>query len=283
MEDEAAVLGKNIDDMRKELREAKELRDSLNLEAKKWAEERNRVNESFKALISRIAGLKARRKAVNERVLALRVSLEENRQKHREKKVQFQILNNKLKDFKVKGLFMNSQELEDKIGKIDWRIQTTPLTIEKEKMLTDQVKRLESQLVIHKGMGKLKDEMRSLRDSLNAAHQEISELSDQRRKLHEDILDASEKAYELKSEADKMHRKYLEYKDGAHKVHLRYVEILSQSKDLQQQLDKIEEDKKARRGLELESNLEKRALEKMKSRKKLTFNEFKILAEKGRI
>jgi len=283
MKDETSALKERIEQLAEELSQLKEARDSLNIEARKEAERRDRANKHFKESVNNITELKTQRNAVNERTNALRTSLQENKERLREKKVHFQNLNRRLEDFVASGSYMSRKELEDRIAKIDWRIQTTTLPLAEENLLIDQVRSLESQLLIHKQIGNLKDEMRSLRDEMHVAYKEISELSEQRKKLRENIADFSKRASELKSEADKMHQKYLTYKDEAQKAHLKYLEALNQIKALQQELTKIEEGERTRLELELETDLEKRALEKLRERKKLTFDEFKILAEKGRI
>jgi len=283
MEDKISDLEENIENLRRELNDAKESRDRSNLEAWKWAEERNRVHKSLKESVSKIADLRAKLKVVDERVGFLKTSLHEDRQRHREKRAQLQSLNNKLEDLKVKRSYINSQELEDRIEEIDWKIQTTTLPLEQEKLLVEQVKFLETQLTIQRQVAKLRNEIESLREKMNATDKEIPELIEQRRELRQDMLNFSKKHSELRTEADEMHRKYEQYKDEARKFHLTYLEILNQIKALEQEISETEEERKTKRVQELESDLEKRALEKLKNREKLTFDEFKILAEKGRL
>jgi len=283
MKDETLAVRERIEHLAEELSQLKEARDSLNIQARNEAERRDRVNKHFKESVDNITELKTQRNAANERTNALRASLQENKEKLREKKVQFQNFNRRLEDFVATGSYMSRKELEDRIEKIDWRIQTTTLPLAEENLLVDQARSLESQLIIHKQIENLKDEMRSLRNEMDAAHKEILELSEQRKKLRENIANFSKRASQLKSEADTMHQKYLTYKDEAQKTHLKYLEVLNQMKALQQELVKIEEGKRARLELELETELEKRALEKLRERKKLTFDEFKILAEKGKL
>jgi len=283
MEKDDLALRNRIEGLRSELYQIQGVRDGLNLESRRWAEDRDRINKSFKASISNVRELKAKLRILNERISALRASLHANKERYREKKVQLQNLNNILKDFRAKGLRMGGQELEDEIERIDWRIQTTSLPIGEEKMLVEQVKLLESQLMVHKQIGKLRDEADSLRVQMGNAYQEIVELSGRRERLREDMLNSSKRASEFKSEADKMHKKYLGYKDQAHDVHLKCVEVLNQIKTLEQEIAKIEAERKAKRVVELESDLERKALEKLKSRKKLTFDEFKLLTKKGKL
>jgi len=283
MEDKASTLERKIEDLRRELVQAKTERDTQNFEAQKWAEQRDRIHSDLKEMFSKLAELKAKRNIISERIRTLESSLLENRETYREKKTQVQNLNQRSKGFKSKGYRLNGQNLEEKIKEIDWRIQTNPLPMDEEKMLVEQVKNLESQLVIHKQATKLKDKMGSLKEAMSAADSEISNLIDRRRKLQEEIRGPSSRISELKAEADKMHKKYLEHRTEAQRFHQKYVEILTEMKGLQQELAKIEEERKTKRTLELKSDLEKKASEKLKNHKKLTFEEFKILAEGGKI
>jgi len=283
MKEDASALNEKIENLRRQLSQFEQARDSLNAEARKWAEERNRFNVSFKESVNEITRSKEQRQTLNERIDSLRATLQMTREMFYEKKVQFQNLKKRLKDLAADGSYMTREELEDRISKIEWIIQTTTLPLEEENQLVDQVRSLESQLVIHKQTGKLWEEIQSLKDAMKAAHREIPEVIEQRRKLRERLVDSSKRASELKSEADKLHQKYLECRDEAQKAHLRYVEILNEMSTLQRELNKLEEEEKAKLELEIRTDLEKRAIEKLKERKKLTFDEFKVLAEKGKI
>jgi len=283
MEERNLTLENRMEDLRKELYQAKELRDKLSLEAQKCAEERNRIRGSLKELLSQIDDLEEELKIIGERVNALRLSLKEKKEKRQGKKAQFQNLNNRLRDLKANGLYMSAYELEERIGKIEWRIQTTPLPLEEERRLVEDVKYLESHLAIHRQARKLSDEIESLKGDMDSDYREILELGERRKKLREQVLNMSKKAAEYRSEADTMHQKCLAQRDETRKVHTQYVEILGQVRILQKDLSRIEEDKRAKRAVELQNDLERSATEKLKARKRLSFDEFKVLAEKGKI
>jgi uncharacterized coiled-coil DUF342 family protein len=85
----------------------------------------------------------------------------------------------------------------------------------------------------------------------------------------------------LKVEAEEAHKKHIEARRQAEKMHQRCVPIMAQIHALLLQIKIVEEKKKTRRQAELIQELEKKALEKMKHGEKLTWDEFKILAEKG--
>ncbi|UCD26072.1 MAG: hypothetical protein JSV75_03970, partial [Candidatus Bathyarchaeota archaeon] len=60
-------------------------------------------------------------------------------------------------------------------------------------------------------------------------------------------------------------------------------ELLHRIETLKKEFHEAEEKIQAERQSKLRKELEKKALEKLKSGKKLTWEEFKILAEKGRV
>ncbi|MDH5636311.1 MAG: hypothetical protein OEY47_06580, partial [Candidatus Bathyarchaeota archaeon] len=60
-------------------------------------------------------------------------------------------------------------------------------------------------------------------------------------------------------------------------------ELLDKIKTFEKELQEAEEKKQAKRQRELCKELEERALEKLKRGEKLTWEEFKILAEKRKI
>ena len=83
----------------------------------------------------------------------------------------------------------------------------------------------------------------------------------------------------LKAEADNAHQKYVEPSKKADVLHQRYRELLQKIKDLKQKQRRIEEAKQAKRQKQLLEEARKKALEKMKRGEKLTWEEFKLLAE----
>ena len=120
-------------------------------------------------------------------------------------------------------------------------------------------------------------EEKTLETEANIYHEKLSKLAKQSQRLHEEMRDTLNKTYTLQSDADDMHQKFLETKQKAQLPHQKYIELSCQIKSLKQELHQIED----KRQLELRKELEERALEKLKRGEKLTWQEFKVLAEKG--
>ena len=282
------ILKQKIVELNKELAPLKEERDKLNSEAQKWAEKRNSIHEQNKRLRTEAAGLKEKRDTINEKVRELKSLREEAKMKRKEKHVQILKLKEKVRGLMEREPSQSMHNIQREIENLEWKIQTTSFTVKEEELLIDQVRRLEAQLLVHKQIRKSKEKLMELQTEEKALetetktyHEKLSELAEQSQKFHEEMLRTVNRARSLKVEADSAHQKYIEIKQQARNLHQKCDELLNQIKTFKQELLKEEEKEQAKRQRELLKELEERALEKMKRGEKLTWEEFKILAEKG--
>jgi uncharacterized coiled-coil DUF342 family protein len=265
----------------------KEKRDKLNLEARGWAEKRNSLHEKIKALRTEVAELKEKRDALNEKVKELKNLREQARAKRKEKHTQILKLKEKLERLAEKGSSRDMRDIESEIERLEWKIQTTPLPVREEKMLIEQVRVLETQLSIHRRIQKLNNalfelqtEEKALETRANLHHEKLSELAEQSQSFHEKMVKLLDEIDTLRVKADAAHQRYVEIKQQAQTVHKEQMELLRQFKSLKEELRRAEERKQAKRQRELRKDLVKKASEKLKRGEKLTWEEFKILAEK---
>ncbi|MGQ9461118.1 MAG: coiled-coil protein [Candidatus Bathyarchaeaceae archaeon] len=281
-------LKERIEDLDHELTILKEERDKLNSEAQKWAEKRNSIHEQIKKLRMEVDALKEKREAINEKVREFKSLREYAKEKQRETHAQILKLKENMKSLMEKAPQLDTRNIQREIEDLEWKIQTTSLTVKEEKPLIDQVRHLEKQLLIQKQIEKSKEKLMELGTEKKAReteaktyHEKLSELAKQSQKIHEEMLKTLNKARILKVEADNAHQKYVEIKKQARSLHDKCVELLGQIKTFRQEIREKEEKEQAKRGRELRKELEERALEKLKRGEKLTWEEFKILAEKG--
>ena len=106
-----------------------------------------------------------------------------------------------------------------KIENLDWKIQTTSLTVQEEESLIDEVRNLEIRLSFYKQITKLEDKLLELQTGENVleteaqtCHEKLSELAEQSQTFHEKMLKTLSKVRGLKVEADNAHQKYLQIK-----------------------------------------------------------------------
>ena len=274
-------LGNKIAELYQQLAPLKEENNKLNSEAKEWAGKRNSLHKQIRKLRAKAQELKQKRDTLNKRVQELKTLREEANKKRREKHAQILRLREEIGTLTEKKPSRGMDDLQMEIEKLEWRIQTTPLTLREEEVLIDQIRPLENQLLIYKKLQKLKNNLTELRieekefeSKAKTYHKEILELAEQSQELHKEMLEALNEVGILQSEADKAHQRFLEANQKARSLHQRIEPI-------REELHRMEEENKARYELELREGLEERALEKLKRGEKLTWEEFKVLAEKG--
>jgi len=182
----------------------------------------------------------------------------------------------------------NLRQIEREIENIDWKIQTTSLSVKEEQDLVNQVRQLEAHLSVQKQIKKVKEMLFELRTDekkfgteAKTLHGKLSELAEQSQKFHEQMLEALDKARKLQVEADDAHQKYVETKQQAQKLHQKCVELLERIRTIERDLKETADKKQAERQSEIQKELEKRALAKLKRGEKLLWEEFQILAKKG--
>ncbi len=283
-------LKQRIEDLDGRLASLKEELHRLNLEARRWAEKRNSTRKQIKALRTKVAGVKEKRDELNERVRELKNLREQARAERREKHNQILKIREKLMGMAEKKPIRSMRDVESEIERLEWKIQTTSLPVHEEKMLIDQVRVLENQLSTHKQIRKLEEDLLELRAEEKALetkaklhHERLSELANQSQGFHEKMTETLSEIQVLRAEADDAHQKYCEIKRQAQALHQERKELLRQAKSLKQKLRQAEEEKQLKRQRELRKESVERALEKLKRGDKLSWEEFKLLAEQKKV
>ena len=275
------LLSKDIAELHQKLSQIREEYDKLNSEAKEWAGKRNSLHKQIRKLRGKAQEFKQKRDILNNRVQELKTLRDEANKKRREKHARILELRKEIKVLTEKKPSRPMNDLQTEIEKLEWRIQTTLLTLKEEETLIDQIRSLENQLLIYKKLQKLKNNLAEYRteeedfeSQAKICHTQLTELADQGQQLHKEMLETLNEAAPLQDEADKAHKRFLEAKQKAERLH-QQIDIIGEK------IHCIEEKDKVRHELDLRKELEERALEKLKRGEKLTLDEFKALAEKG--
>ena len=194
----------------------------------------------------------------------------------------------KLKALTEKKASRDLASVNREIENLEWKIQTSSLSVKEEETLVNRVKILEAQRSVLKQINKLKNalielqtEEKALGTRAKLSHEKLAELAEQSQRFHQQMLELLAKARNLKTEADEAHQKYLENRQKAQELHQKFVELLKQIRSIRQDIEQEEKEKQAKRQEELRQEAGKKALEKMSRGEKLTWEEFKILTEKG--
>ncbi len=241
----------------------------LRFEVKKIRDERNTVNEEIRKLRNILADL---RKEYQEKLNALRELKREVRERLRAKPN------------------MDKESIEKEISDIDWRIQTSIMSLEEENKLVKRVQSLENQLMFYRKLEAMENEIASLgneikriKDEIASCKNEIAEKIEKNRELRKRMTEYFGEIDKLRAEANKLHETYLENKEKLSSLRLKYVELLAKVTAIKKMIREEEEERKAEALAALKEKIEKEALEKLKRGEKLSFEEFKILIEQGKI
>ncbi|MEM3134385.1 MAG: hypothetical protein QW502_01500, partial [Candidatus Bathyarchaeia archaeon] len=184
----------------------------------------------------------------------------------------------------------DEESLKKEIAELDWRIQTTPLSLDEEKRIIERIRTLESQLSFYLKLNSMRDEisaiekrLETLREEISSCKNRIAETIAKSQDFHDKMVERLKEVDRLRAEADELHKKYLEKRGKVDELRLKYRESLNQISAIRKIIREEEERKKAEFISALKEKIGKEALEKLKRGEKISFEEFKILAEQGKI
>ena len=258
-------------------------------EAKVWAEKRDALNAQSKKIWEEAKDLRARRDELNERIKKLK---EERTKLHAEvapKREELEALKKKMDELpgRTGG---NARSIAKRIEELDWEIQTNPLTLAEEKELVGRIKVLEEQMIVCKDaeavrnrLLELRSEFGSLKITANDIHEKITELAKQSQELHEKMLAKIKEAETIRPEADEAHKKYSSLRSQADEAYGSLVEAAAHAKAIGLQVRQERENEERRRVEAALATGSEEAMRKLKEKRKITLDEFKILKSKGLI
>lgn len=258
-------------------------------EAKVWAEKRDALNAQSKKIWEEAKDLRARRDELNERIKKLK---EERTKLHAEvapKREELEALKKKMDELpgRTGG---NARSIAKRIEELDWEIQTNPLTLAEEKELVGRIKVLEEQMIVCKDaeavrsrLLELRSEFGSLKITANDIHEKITELAKQSQELHEKMLAKIKEAETIRPEADEAHKKYSSLRSQADEAYGSLVEAAARAKAIGLQVRQERENEERRRVEAALATGSEEAMRKLKEKRKITLDEFKILKSKGLI
>jgi len=263
-------------------------RECLNQKSRGLAEKRDKLHIQIKDLLLEIARNREQRDALNREVKELKTQRDESREQTRSIAEEIRKLNRKLTYLRARKPKKRSHVLKREKERIEWKIQTTSLSLEEEKPLVRRANELEIQLsMLHQisqleaGVGELNCRINTKRRKAALFHAQLSELAQQSQELHRRMASNMERKKALQAEADRHHQHLLETRLAAQKVHEGCVEVREQIEILRKGLVEGQEKRRKLQQEEIRRRLKAKASEKLKQGEKLTFEEFKLLTEDG--
>ncbi len=279
----------NIDELQHELSSLKEKRENTSSELEKYLEQRSKFNDEFKKKKDIVKELKEKRDALNKKVHELKDLRDTKREEALEKRQEIKELQNELCQIKAnpKG---RSADTRAELERLEWEIQTTPMTKDQERGIIERIANLEAKLKLQSKIESARIRQMKLREAIyeldqvaESAHQELIRLVDESEVYHNKMMNHVDGSNDFKTKADEAHNKFVETKETLRNIQKEYITILATVKSIRKK--EIEEQKKEEetKKEEFKKNREEKASNKLKKGDKLSFDEFKILIEKGMI
>ncbi|MEM2394354.1 MAG: hypothetical protein QXW82_03590 [Candidatus Bathyarchaeia archaeon] len=279
---------KRIEELTSERALLQDQKRRLEAEAEAIAEKRNKLNEALKNLRVEILETRKVRNNINLKVKELKEQKEEIKREKDRKIEELKILMREMEDLEKRKPNKNPQMLEREVKSLEWKIQTTPLSLQDEKKLIERVKQLETQLNIYRKIEQLaqkslelKAEIKAMQARIKRYGEEISEKAKESQEFHEKMLEKINEAEKLKAEADHLHQLFLQYKEKIRPVQSEIDRISNEIRQLRVEILAEAEEERKKREEEFLADIERQAREKLRRGEKLTLEEFKLLMEKG--
>jgi len=277
-----------IEELNEKLSVLKGQKSALEAEAKNYAEKRDMLNQELKNLRGEILRLKTTRDEINAKVKELKQQRSQIKAEIAQKITEFQSLRKELAPLIKKKPKRSLKALERDVEILEWKIQTTSLSLQEEKKLVEQVKELESQISTHKKIEQLnqrkielKAELKALQARVKLCHENVMANAEKSQQIHAEMLKKVEEAKKIRGEADNFHGLYLQTREKIKALQAEIKKILDEIRRFKEEISAEEEEKQKKTEEKLLESFEKQALEKLKRGEKLTWEEFKVLAEKG--
>ncbi|MHA1213890.1 MAG: coiled-coil protein [Candidatus Hodarchaeales archaeon] len=289
-----------ISNMEAMARDVKHQREGFNRKVTEIANKRNLLNEQVKELITTAKEEREKRDKCNEAISAIKEkknllikelegfekqaeTLSEQLAEKQEKTTQ----NKRRMDFSAKKIRKEIQELE-------WKIQTSSnLSINEEREIVEQIARLEQKFrdvretdVLSRDLKTFNTRIKVLRGRLRALENELRSQARESRFHHKTMIQAFKNADILRKQADELHAQFLDAKKQANAIHNEYLSYIREISRIRQDISKSKQKIRAKQDAQRKEKLEERtedAKKKFEEGRKLSFEEFRTLIDKGLI
>ncbi len=287
MSEEVALLQDKIDVVEAQAKSLRETLRSMDADVEKWASKRDSLNNRVKQLRVDIRRFKAQRDLLHKQIQALKVERDNLSVEFQEERRKYQALEEQFLSLTDKTI-QSADEVQQQIESLDWEIQTNPLTPDQEALLIKQIRELEREGVIHRERSLVNTKLMAIRQAIAAFKRQLFEVNEQIRAFavesqehHIQMLAKTEVFRTVKAEADHAHQRFLDCLKEAKALRSTYTDCLQQLRDLTSQIGRLEEEKR-KQVVDAEAEAQRKtATEKLKEKKKMSFEEFKSLLDKG--
>lgn len=189
--------------------------------------------------------------------------------------------------------FISLEELQRRFRELEWKQQTTSLSIDEERVLLEEMEYLSKAMESARNseprppngneeMDALWQEIQNARNKTQEHHEKMIALVEEAQQKHQNVIGLSKSLGPTRTEVEEAHQMYVQCLQEADEMRNRLEELRSQEVELKTKLDAIRRDRKtARQALEKAAmeKIAEQARVKQQTGKKLNMEELRALME----
>ena len=281
-------------------RDIKQQREELNRKVTTIANKRNQLNEQVKELIVSAKEEREKRDQCNKLISEIKekknILIKElegfNEQIER---LEEQLNQNQDKTAQPKRRSnVSTKRIQKEIQDLEWKLQTTSnLAINDERDIVDQINRLEQKFrearesdVLSRDLKSFFNRTRGLRGKLRGLDRDLRTEAHKSRLHHKTMIQAFKNADVFRKQADDLHAQFLEAKKQANLIHNEFLTHIREINKTRQSINKNKQKFRKKQDEERREKLKVKtedAKKKFDQGRKLSFEEFRTLIDKGLI
>ncbi len=283
MEMDIEELKKKRMKIEKEARKYMDERNRLNSETKHWSEIRDKHNKEVRELLKDANDKRSRRDEINEKVKAAK---EERRVFNKDvRELSLEVRNLKKKYLPKDGVPL--RKLKKELKALEFKQQTSVLSSSKEKELVDllgkirsQIEEKENLLEENKEVRELITQLTDVKEKAETAHKQVEKYADEAQVEHDSMIELYNTVDEIRQKADDAQEKFVKAKLAADEAHNVYISYLNQIRDLEKMISGVRQQKQITKKKEIEEKRQtkiREVFDKLKSGTKLSTEDLMII------
>lgn len=255
-----------------------------------WRDRRDELRSETPVIHDQISEQRLARDELNAEV--------QQQKKHRDSEIErARVLQERLDELRGQRAnhreVVSIEELQQRFRELEWKQQTTTLSIEQERSLLEELDELTKAMErasrtpqkptnLTQEMNGLWQEIQEARDKAQEHHEKMIALVEEAQQKHQYVMQLSNSLGPSRSEVDEAHQMYVQCLQEADEMRERLEELGAQEVELKKQLDTIRNTRKEARQTREKAAMKKlaeQARAKQQSGQKLTLEEFRALME----
>jgi uncharacterized coiled-coil DUF342 family protein len=283
------ILNAQVKDLETQQTTLSEVIAQITLDCEHWVAKRDQLNQQCKTLRQEIHNYKTLRNQLNDQIKQLKTLRTQYKEQLYTIQQQYQTHEQTLIT-QQQQVTRSPSEVQQELQRLEWNIQTSPYSASQERAIINQITALEQEARFHhtiachiERQNQQKQTITQLTTQITEMHATIQHLAQNSQNNHNRMLTKIKQLKQTQEAADHAHQTVLTHRTNLQKHHVQFTAL---DDAIHLLIQKIDQNRNNEVNTSLHTHLTSKgsvAKKKIKAQKKISFNEFKVLKEKGYI